>query len=117
MDKKPEHLYLDLMKKTLCFTLWPEPPILIETFNYLRSAPQRLLVSFVSSVLRTKGLQLVKNKHFEKDDRYEGRIWPQYAHTMIGIKRLDNIQSAIETVIREGVEGDLIETGVWRGGA
>lgn len=36
---------------------------------------------------------------------------------MIGIRRLDNIQSSIEIVIREGVEGDLIETGVWRGGA
>ena len=36
---------------------------------------------------------------------------------MIGLKRLDNLQFCIETVIREGVKGDLIETGVWRGGA
>jgi O-methyltransferase len=36
---------------------------------------------------------------------------------MIGHKRLDNLQHCIETVLREGVEGDLIETGVWRGGA
>src|SRR5262249_39566045 len=30
---------------------------------------------------------------------------------------LDNIQHCIENVIRDGVAGDLIETGVWRGGA
>jgi hypothetical protein len=31
--------------------------------------------------------------------------------------RLDNIQYCVESVLRDGVEGDLIETGVWRGGA
>src|SRR5262249_41424222 len=30
--------------------------------------------------------------------------------------RLDNIQMCIESVIREGIPGDLIEAGVWRGG-
>lgn len=47
----------------------------------------------------------------------EGHVWPGYADTMIGLKRLDNLQSCIETVLNEGVEGDFIETGVWRGGA
>lgn len=46
-----------------------------------------------------------------------GNIWPEKAHTMIGIKRLDNLQFCIENVIKNNVEGDLIETGVWRGGA
>ena len=36
---------------------------------------------------------------------------------MIGLKRLNNLQHCAETVIREGVPGDFIETGVWRGGA
>ena len=36
---------------------------------------------------------------------------------MIGLKRLDNLQFCVETIIQEGIEGDLIETGVWRGGA
>jgi O-methyltransferase len=38
-------------------------------------------------------------------------------HTMIGRKRLDNIQSLLDVVVRDNVPGDLIETGVWRGGA
>src|SRR5438093_13542157 len=49
--------------------------------------------------------------------RMEGRIWPVIAHTMIGLKRLDNLEFCIEQVIAKGVPGDLIETGVWRGGA
>jgi O-methyltransferase len=36
---------------------------------------------------------------------------------MIGMKRLTNIQECFETVLQDGVPGDLIETGVWRGGA
>jgi hypothetical protein len=49
--------------------------------------------------------------------KYYGDMWPSRAHTMIGIPRLDNIQYCVETVLRDGVKGDLIETGVWRGGA
>jgi hypothetical protein len=36
---------------------------------------------------------------------------------MIGVNRLDNLQLCIEKVIEDRVEGDLIETGVWGGGA
>ena len=36
---------------------------------------------------------------------------------MIGEKRINNIQFCVEQAIRDGVPGDLIETGVWRGGA
>src|ERR1700686_3152995 len=51
----------------------------------------------------------------------EGHIWPRpYPSgvlTMIGLRRLDNIQECVEAVIRDKVPGDLIEAGVWRGGA
>ena len=49
--------------------------------------------------------------------KYLGFVWPSRAHTMIGTPRLDNLRSCIETVLEDGVEGDFIETGVWRGGA
>jgi len=117
MTPKPEALYLDLMKKTLSFTLWPEPPIPLETFNYSRPPLKRYLVSLVSWILRHMNLELVHRRSITEDQRVEGRIWPGYADTMIGLKRLDNLQYCIEKVIEEGVEGDLIETGVWRGGA
>jgi O-methyltransferase len=36
---------------------------------------------------------------------------------MIGLKRLDNLQYCVETILNKNVEGDFIETGVWRGGS
>jgi O-methyltransferase len=46
-----------------------------------------------------------------------GRDWPAQALTMVGMKRLDNLQFCVESIIRDKVAGDLVETGVWRGGA
>jgi O-methyltransferase len=46
-----------------------------------------------------------------------GEIWPQRAETMIGLPRLNNLQYCIETVLRDRIDGDFIEAGVWRGGA
>jgi len=40
-----------------------------------------------------------------------------HADTMVGVKRLQNIVDCVRSVIEEGVPGDLIETGVWRGGS
>lgn len=49
--------------------------------------------------------------------RIDGADHPERAHTMIGMRRLDNLQMCVELALRDGVPGDLIETGVWRGGA
>lgn len=43
--------------------------------------------------------------------------WTTRGHTMIGMRRLNNLQACIEDVLRNGVPGDFMETGVWRGGA
>ncbi len=49
--------------------------------------------------------------------RAAGRDWPLNALTMVGLKRLDDLQACIESIVTDGVEGDLIEAGAWRGGA
>lgn len=110
-------LYLDLMKKTLSFTLWPEPGIPLETFNYKKSTAKRYFIRNLTTLLRHFKLQIVELVNYQEEDRKEGIIWPMYAETMIGLKRLNNIQYCIEEVLKNKIEGDLIETGVWRGGA
>jgi len=39
------------------------------------------------------------------------------AVSMLSLVRLDNLQACITDVVQRGVPGDLVETGVWRGGA
>ncbi|MFJ3789701.1 TylF/MycF family methyltransferase [Kitasatospora sp. NPDC090091] len=53
---------------------------------------------------------------YDTDLRAAGRDLPTTAHTMVGLQRLDNVQSCVARVLEDGVPGDLIETGVWRGG-
>jgi O-methyltransferase len=36
---------------------------------------------------------------------------------MVGLVRLDDLQACIESAVADGVEGDVIEAGAWRGGA
>ncbi len=110
-------LYLDLLKKSLLFSLWPEPPVPIAAFNDSRAKWKRHLISSVLILLRSRNLGLVLERNISAGDREEGKIWPGYAHTMIGRVRLDNLHYCVETALRENVPGHLIETGVWRGGA
>ncbi len=49
--------------------------------------------------------------------RAEGRDWPSQAHTMVGVKRLKNLRDLTERALAANIPGDLIETGVWRGGS
>jgi O-methyltransferase len=58
----------------------------------------------------------------ELDDRGQklrvmGADWPFSGLTMVGLERLDDLQACIESVVADGVEGDVIEAGAWRGGA
>lgn len=45
------------------------------------------------------------------------RNYTELSHTMIGRKRLENLRFCLEKVLKDKIPGDLIETGVWRGGA
>jgi len=54
---------------------------------------------------------------YQAQARELGRDWPERAHTMIGMKRLHNLRLLTEKALHDGIPGDLIETGVWRGGA
>lgn len=54
---------------------------------------------------------------FDPARRDEGLDWPARALTMVGRQRLRNLRTLIERAIDEDVPGDIIEAGVWRGGA
>ena len=68
----------------------------------------------VRPLLRERGWRMVRRG--DPEARAEGRDWPPTAETMIGTRRLDNVVESCCTAVADGVPGDFIETGVWRGG-
>jgi len=117
MSQNAIELYLELMKKVLSFTLWGETGMPLELYSHRKPFLRRIFLNALSLALKSANLQAVKIKKNDPKKRDEGIIWPWQAHTMIGLKRLDNIQFCIENVLKNNIQGDLIETGVWRGGA
>lgn len=83
-----EQAYLDLMKSVLTNLIYQDQPI----------APD------------------LRSTEFDRARRVSGNDWPSTAHTMAGLLRLDNTQACMAQVVADGVPGDFIETGVWRGG-
>ncbi|RPH81799.1 MAG: macrocin O-methyltransferase, partial [Nitrospiraceae bacterium] len=110
----PEELYLHLMKQCLTRMLWREKyrPITSSVSGW-----RKLVVEPLQSLLRLMQWEVVRVEPDRAEARGEGRDWPLEAETMVGLKRLDNLQHCVTSVIRDGVPGDLIETGVWRGGS
>ena len=90
MPDKGTELYLDLLKKILTNVIYEDPA----TPSYTDP-----------------------NAAFDHTRRENGTDWPRVAHTMIGAKRIDNLQHCVETVLADEIPGDFIETGVWRGGS
>jgi len=124
-DAKPAHepadaaeLYLDLMKNILTRRLFPERAVFLDSFPPgFRGLVVRGLRKLGSRALKTQKLQFAAPVYIDPNQREVGGDWPTEAETMIGMRRLDNLQWCITQAIRNDVPGDLIETGVWRGGA
>lgn len=63
------------------------------------------------------GYELLRRHTTTIEARINGLDWPGNADTMIGIKRLENIEHCVKEIFKNNIDGDLIETGVWRGGS
>jgi len=73
------------------------------------------LLAAAGWAVRRFGFELVRP--VDPVARDQGLDFTSDCETMVGRARLDNLQSCVVEVLRTGVPGDLIETGVWRGGA
>jgi O-methyltransferase len=113
-ETTPQRLYLDLLKKTLTRFIFPEARRPVDPW---KGKARRLLFLPIRKLLGSLGLELTRRVPFDPAMREIGMDWPSDGETMIGLRRLDNLEFCITDVLRRGVPGDLIETGVWRGGA
>jgi O-methyltransferase len=115
--EQPAELYLDLLKKCLTRSAFPSP---YQPIQPLRGSWKRSLYHAhrpLRRLLEAGGMELVRRRAVDPAAREEGRDHPPDAETMIGLRRLDHLHACIRDVLRDGVPGDLMETGVWRGGA
>jgi O-methyltransferase len=114
----PADLYLDLLKGILTRAITGEDDLVPHEFiPAQRPLHRKLAHRYVQRFLRGQDLVLAREVRSDRFSGAKGGRWPLHAETMIGRKRLDNVQECVRTVIQENVPGDVIETGVWRGGA
>lgn len=78
-------------------------------------SPMRRAFRMVQRLSSRYGYELAARR-VHRDVLEEGRAWPLVGETMVGLRRLRNIRACLDEVVGEGVAGDFIETGVWRGG-
>lgn len=111
-------LYLDLLKSSLTGALYEDNDVIL---GGVRSRGKKGLkywaANRVGSAASSLGFEIVRKQPYDPEKRAGGRDWPARAESMIGLRRMDNVQLCVEAVLRDDIPGDLIETGVWRGGA
>ena len=110
----PEELYLDLLKKCLTRSAFGEE---YKALCPAKGSIKQLLFEPARRLLANRRLELVRKEKFDPQARFEAVDWPLEAETMIGLRRMQNLQECTIDVLQRGVPGDLVETGVSRGGA
>ena len=86
--------------------------------RYIKAQYLDLLQSLLVGTLYRDGSQMpCGERQFDDCLRENGLDWPAQSLTMIGVKRMANLRELVESVLVNNIPGDLIETGVWRGGA
>lgn len=112
-----EKMYLELLKRTLTRYQFGERYRPLSESAEKVGMVQQGLVGGVNHLLRLYDLELVRTRQFNAEVRASGQDWPAEAETMIGLKRLNNLQDCAEQALQSSVPGDFIECGVWRGGS
>jgi O-methyltransferase len=106
--------YLDLLARCLTRSLLPEE---YEHLGWTGTWKRRMLGP-AQHVLARRGLEIVRRVEAPDFSAPPATLrWPARAETMIGPARLANVRWCVQDVVGRGVPGDVIETGVWRGGA
>jgi O-methyltransferase len=89
-------------------------------YNYIEGIEQMakkrnkpLEDSYFDLIIKT----ILNEVYFPGEHVNEGRVWPKCpAMSMIGRSRLENVLSLAKEKIEQGIKGDFIEAGIWKGG-
>lgn len=107
-------MYLDLLKKCLTRQIFDDDDF--EIVPRSRSLKGRV-ARRAMQLLASRNLRLVRRGQTRVEDKIEGIGWPAKAETMMGVRRLDWLESTVVQIVSENIPGDFFEAGCWRGGA
>jgi O-methyltransferase len=107
----PADLYLDLLAGCLTRDLFLDEEVRnIDLRDWPGGEPDGL-----RDMLRERRWRVVRPGG-DHATRAVGNDWPPHAETMAGLARLANVRAVTQAALADDIPGDLVETGVWRGG-
>jgi O-methyltransferase len=127
-------LYLSLLKKSILDELYIDNEARL-VYYAICAAGQQIPDAVVVREIRTRRPEiLAKLRETRTDGRVSSFWWEvpfkdgsvrnlnlrnatEFYQSMIGRARINNIHMLLDRVVADGIPGDFIETGVWRGGA
>ncbi|MDC1353117.1 TylF/MycF family methyltransferase [Pelagibacteraceae bacterium] len=111
--------YIELFKKVLMGILYEQ-----SNWQQIHSQPVKNFFSLqffknlMIKIFQRKSIILYKKQKFDSDRALiKGKEGAGLGYTLVSKKRLDNIEHCFDEILKGNIEGDFIETGVWRGGA
>ena len=112
-------LYLDTVKALILNDIYPEAEAertyLIKCLEGVERFDARAFYS--GAVADPEAIRAIEAAH-RTGRHHEGLLkFATIGASMIGRARLDNVETCLTTALAEGVPGDFVECGVWRGGA
>lgn len=112
-------LYIELEAQLLFSVLCSSHGHMLDLEGFWRARTDGDLLDAISTARENGDTIMLQGTNENRRVVYQEHLrnYTEYAHTMIGRKRLDHLQHCVETVLREQVPGDLVECGVWRGGS
>jgi hypothetical protein len=106
---RTSELYIDLVKRCVLNLPYVDVELnAIQPYGRLRTL---LLKGFARA-----NIQLAHRARGDYRRRIDGHDHSDVAHSMVSLARLDNVHQCVEKVLAENIAGDLVETGVMRGG-
>lgn len=117
MDLKTR--YIETLKSLVLNDVYPEAEAernyLIDVADGARAFDPALF--YAGGAADAETLHALQDSH-RTGRHFKGRLkYATIGASMIGRARMDNLQIAVQTVIADRITGDVIECGVWRGGA
>ncbi|MEM1032439.1 MAG: TylF/MycF/NovP-related O-methyltransferase [Myxococcota bacterium] len=104
--------YLDLLNDSLTGIL--EGPAAVPP---RLSGRRRQVVDVANRALARWNLEIMRAERFDLQRRLTGSSQPLKALTQMSRLRLRQLEAMVRFLVAEGIEGDVLEAGAWRGGS